>query len=111
VGLTVAGLPIGELRARLRRNFVWLSDRTDDVCWANVTPWWRDPEVVASLGSALAAQFEDERATVVMGVQPRGCLLGMLVAQHLGLGFVEIRKDPTHPTDSNRIWQRTTPPE
>lgn len=48
---------------------------------------------------------------MILGLQSRGCLLGVLVAQHLGLGFVEIRKNPVHAADSDQLWQRTTPPD
>ncbi|MBE1608137.1 phosphoribosyltransferase family protein [Actinopolymorpha pittospori] len=88
-----------------------MSDRKDEWRSANETGWWRDPEVLASLGPALADQFSDTHPTVVLGLQSRGCLLGSLVAQHLGLGLIEVRKDPVRSADSDRLWQRTTPPD
>lgn len=33
------------------------------------------------------------------------------LAQDLGLGLIEVRKDPARSADSDRLWQRTTPPD
>ena len=55
--------------------------------------WWRDPELLALLGPALAA-LEPTDATVVAGAQSSGYLLGPLVAVELGLGFVGVQKRP-----------------
>ncbi|GIG58742.1 adenine phosphoribosyltransferase [Longispora fulva] len=54
---------------------------------------WRDPEILSALGPALAALHEG-RPTVVAGNQSSGYLLGPLVAAHLGLGFLALRKAP-----------------
>lgn len=80
--------------------FRWLGDRTDDVRLADLTGWWRDAAVLAALGPALAAPFRDLSPTVVIGPQSRGCLLGPLVATSMGVGFVEVRKDPVRGPDS-----------
>lgn len=55
--------------------------------------WWRDPELLALLGPALAA-LEPTDATVIAGAQSSGYLLGPLVAVELGLGFVGVQKRP-----------------
>jgi len=55
--------------------------------------WWRDPELLALLGPALAA-LEPVSATVIAGAQSSGYLLGPLVAVELGLGFVGVQKRP-----------------
>lgn len=106
-------LSVSDLRDRLKATFQWLGDRTDDYdsYQAELTGWWRDPDLLATLGPALAAPFENAGPTVVLGLQSRGCLLGPLVAAHLGLGFVEVRKDPIRSADSERLWERTTPPD
>lgn len=104
-------LSTGDLRSRLKSAFQWLGDRSDDSYKAEVTGWWRDPDLLASLGPALAVPFEDADPTVVLGPQSRGSLLGPLVALHLGIGFVEVRKDPARGADSDRLRERTTPPD
>ncbi|UQX88680.1 hypothetical protein M6D93_01450 [Jatrophihabitans telluris] len=49
--------------------------------------------------------------TVVLGPESRGSLLGALVAGHLGLGLVEVRKDPARSADSDRWLTAFTPPD
>ena len=100
---------MSELRDRVRQAVTWRGDRTDDHYTADVTGWWRDPELLRDLGPALAGLFD--RPTVVLGLESRGCLLGPLVALSLGVGFVEVRKDRVPATDSDAWYQRTTPPD
>ena len=100
-----------DLRPRLREQFRWRGDSTDEDLRADLTNWWRDPEVLIGLGPALANLFPATQPTVVMGPQSRGCLLGALVARHLEVGFVEVHKDPGRAADSDAWWERTTPPD
>lgn len=90
---------MSDLRAALFRSFRW---RSDPPVWpekrtyyADYTSWWRDPEILRGLGPGLAALFPDCSATVVMGTESRGSLIGPLVATHLGIGFAEVRKGVT----------------
>jgi adenine phosphoribosyltransferase len=99
-----------ELAERLAGSFVWRTDRGEDHVTADLTGWWRDPRLLASLGPALAGLY-DTRPTVVLGPQSRGSLLGALVAAHLGAGLVEARKNPGRASDSDEWRRRTTPPD
>ncbi|NII52341.1 adenine phosphoribosyltransferase [Frigoribacterium endophyticum] len=113
-----------DLQQRLRDSFRWRGDRTDWTSGADVTGWWRDPVVVAEIGSALAALHGADGApgapgapgthdapTVVLGPMSRGSLLGVLTARALGVGFVEVRKDPAPLADSDAWWLTTTAPD
>lgn len=82
-----------DVRDRLRQSFRWRGDRTDPDFRADITGWWRSPDTLLSLGPGLAALFADSAPTVVMGTESHGSLLGVLTAQHLGVGFAEVRKD------------------
>jgi adenine phosphoribosyltransferase len=99
------------LRDRLVASFCWRGDSTDRGRWADITGWWRDPEILGSLGPAIAALYPDARPTVILGPQSRGMLVGGLVATSLGLGMVEVRKDEGPSADSDAWRQRTTPPD
>lgn len=44
-------------------------------------------------------------------MEARGFLLGPLVAAAIGVGFVEVRKDPSPVSDSDRWLRRTPPPD
>jgi adenine phosphoribosyltransferase len=100
-----------DLRARLRASFTWLGDRTDEHRYAEVTAWWRDPGLLSEIGSSLADLFRGRGTTVVMGVEARGFVLGPLVAVGLGAGFVEVRKEPSAASDSDRWIRCATPPD
>jgi adenine phosphoribosyltransferase len=97
---------VSDLAARLRDSFRWTgTDRSDP------SSWWRDGEVLAEIGPALADLHREAHPTVVLGIEARGFLLGPLVATALGIGFVEVRKD-LHPDDAGeRLLRRTTPPD
>ena len=88
---------VKDLRARLISEFRW---RSDPAVWpeptkqyADDSAWWRDPAILAGIGQGLADLFPDSFPTIVMGTESRGSLLGPLVACHLGIGFVEVRKE------------------
>lgn len=67
--------------------------------------------MLVRLGPALAALFSDESPTLVLGPQSRGALLGALTAQSLGIGLVEMRKDPGQATNSDAWRIAHTPPD
>ncbi|GAB3165267.1 phosphoribosyltransferase family protein [Amycolatopsis stemonae] len=100
-----------EVKSGLRAAFAWRGDRPDRHRYADVTGWWRRPDLLRCLGPALAQLFAGERPTVVLGPESRGCLLGPLVALSLDVGFVEVRKDRTGSSDSDAWLRRTTPPD
>ncbi|SDN44786.1 adenine phosphoribosyltransferase [Geodermatophilus sp. DSM 45219] len=100
-----------DLRERLCAAFAWRGDRGDDGFRADVTGWWRDPALLQDLGAGLAGLFADEAPTVVLGLPSRGVLLGALVARELGVGLVEVRKDPSPAADSDQWLTVTTPPD
>jgi adenine phosphoribosyltransferase len=103
---------VGEdVRTRLCEAFAWRGDRIDEHRYADVTGWWRDAELLRLLGPALARLFPEATPTVVLGPDSRGSLVGPLVAVHLGTGFVEVRKNRTPASDSDRWVLRRTPPD
>ncbi|HVK26335.1 MAG TPA: phosphoribosyltransferase family protein [Actinokineospora sp.] len=99
-----------DLTRRLAETFAWRGDRFDEHRYADVTGWWSDPELLGSLGHHLAT-LVPHKPTVVLGLQSRGFHLGALVAVELGVGFVEVRKNPKPFADSDRWLTRATPPD
>lgn len=99
------------LKDDLRKAFRWRGDRTDVRSLADVTGWWADSGILRRLGPALAGLFGEAEPTVVLGPQSRGALLGALVATHLGVGLVEVRKNPSPAADSDRWRIALTPPD
>ena len=100
-----------ELLADLRAAFRWLADRPDTRYAAEPTGWWADPSILRRLGPALAGPAAEARPTHVAGPESRGGLSGALVAVELGVGLVELRKNPEPSTDSDRWLTARTPPD
>jgi adenine phosphoribosyltransferase len=103
--------PEEQFRGRLKAAFSWRADRPDERWMADPTGWWANPELLAGMGPALAGLTSGPSPTVVLGPQSRGMLLGGLVAAHLGIGLVELRKDPGPAGDSDRWLMAHTPPD
>ena len=97
------------VRAELLRAFTWRDSAGEQ--YADITGWWRDAGLLSLLGPALARLFPEAEPTVVLGLDSRGSLVGPLVALHLGLGFVEVRKNRTPAGDNDQWVRRTTPPD
>lgn len=100
-----------EFLTRLQTTFRWVYDPDVGSSGADVTGWWRDPAVLAGLGPALARLVEDERPEVILAPQSRGTLLGALVATHLGVGLVELRKELGTLADTDAWITARTPPD
>ncbi|HEU5471222.1 MAG TPA: phosphoribosyltransferase family protein [Actinophytocola sp.] len=95
---------------RLRSAFAWLGDKTDKSQYADVTGWWRSPEILRDIGPLLAG-LAPEPPTVVLGLESRGFIVGGAVALHLRVGFVEVRKNPERGAASDAWILQTTPPD
>ena len=103
--------PGAELRKRLSEGLRWQGDRTDRTRFADPTGWWADPWLLQRLDYPLKDLFPESTPSVVLGPQSRGALLGALVAVHLEVGLVELRKEPNPGADSDRWLITRTPPE
>lgn len=99
-------MPSGDLGERLIAAFSWLPNGA-----ADVSGWWRDPALLRALVEDMARQVPTD-STLVASVASRGFLLGPLVAQHLGLGFVEVPKDlKADGGNGDGLLRRATPPD
>ncbi|WP_192771924.1 phosphoribosyltransferase family protein [Plantactinospora soyae] len=94
-----------ELRKRLIDGFRWTDPGPESThLVSDSSGWWRDPAILAGLGPALSEPFRAERPTVVIAPEVTGLLLGPLVANALGVGFVPAYKN----TGERRIAEATT---
>ncbi len=101
-----------EWTQRLVRAFRW----ADPGPWSghyvsDRSGWWRDPELLAGIGPALAERFRADEPTVVIGPERSGLLLGPLVANALGVGFAEAYKDISDDVVGDQLRSRTTGPD
>lgn len=62
------------------------------VMFQDLTGVFADPEGLAEITADLAKPFAGQQIDVVAGMEARGFIVGATVAQHLGVGFVPLRK-------------------
>lgn len=62
------------------------------VTFRDITPLLADTRAFAHCISALAEPWQDRRMQVVCGIEARGFIFGVALAQKLGVGFVPLRK-------------------
>ena len=82
-------MTIAELRAKIRdiKDFP-----TEGILFKDITTLLKDGPAFRHVIDALAAQYEDAKVDVVVGVESRGFILAGPVAHQLGAGFVPVRK-------------------
>jgi adenine phosphoribosyltransferase len=95
-----------DLRDRLRDGFRWTDPGPgSDFVVSDRSGWWRDPSVIGAVGRALGDLFVELSPTVVVAPEVTGFLLGPLVAQALGVGFVEAyREGARRPIAESMSW-------
>ena len=73
------------------------------IVFKDITPLLADPALFRSATDALAAPFEGDGITHVVGIESRGFILAAPVAQRLGAGFVPVRKAGQLPARTERV--------
>jgi adenine phosphoribosyltransferase len=58
----------------------------------DITPILQDAELCKEITEAICNEFPISDVDVIVGVESRGFLFGMLIAQQLGIPFVTVRK-------------------
>ena len=69
------------------------------IMFRDITPLLHDPAGLAAAGDRLAAVARGWGATLIAGIEARGFLFGVPVAERLALPFVPIRKHGKLPAD------------
>lgn len=62
------------------------------IIFKDITPILKSPELCNEIAATLAAQLKDIKVDVVAGIESRGFLFGLALAQQLNVPFVPIRK-------------------
>ncbi|NJB83714.1 adenine phosphoribosyltransferase [Wenyingzhuangia aestuarii] len=65
----------------------------EGILFKDITPILLDPILVDELVSAMVVQFKDDAIDAVAGIESRGYLFGILLAQKLQVPFIMIRKE------------------
>ena len=58
----------------------------------DITPILHQPELCLEIVKELKKQFKEEKIDVIVGVESRGFLFGMMLAQEFNVPFVTVRK-------------------
>lgn len=69
----------------------------------DITPLLLDPVLMRETAAALAQPFRSQGITRVLGIESRGFLLGPMIAQELGCGFVIVRKAGKLPPETTEV--------
>jgi adenine phosphoribosyltransferase len=62
------------------------------ILFRDITPVLLDPDALHECIAAYVADAEEKRAELIIGIESRGFIFGIPVADRLGLGFVPVRK-------------------
>jgi len=65
---------------------------TPGITFRDITPILADPALLRAAVDALVDPFRHEDVTKVVGIEARGFILGAMIADALGAGFVPVRK-------------------
>jgi adenine phosphoribosyltransferase len=73
------------------------------IVFKDITPLIGDPEGLSEVLSLLAEPFVGKGITAVAGMESRGFIFGVSVAERLGVGFVPVRKPGKLPCATREI--------
>jgi adenine phosphoribosyltransferase len=73
------------------------------ILFKDVTPVVGDGLLFREATEEMAAWYRDAGVTRVAGIESRGFILGAPIAQHLGVGFVPLRKPGKLPYERHRV--------
>ncbi|MEM9298477.1 MAG: adenine phosphoribosyltransferase [Bacteroidota bacterium] len=62
------------------------------IIFKDVTPLLSDPQLCVEIVNALANHWQHRRVDAVVGIESRGFLFGMLLAQSMEVPFIPVRK-------------------
>ncbi len=73
------------------------------ILFRDITPLLHDPAALRSANDALAEAARALRPTLVAGIEARGFIFGVPVAERLGLPFVPVRKPGKLPSEAETV--------
>lgn len=76
---------------------------SDGIMFKDITPLLADHAALSHAIEQMASPFADLGVTSVVGIEARGFLFGPGIAQHLGVGFVPIRKPGKLPPETVHV--------
>lgn len=71
----------------------------EGIIFKDITPILKDVELSKEITKEFARKLSELNPDIIVGVESRGFLFGMLIAQEMGIPFVPIRKKGKLPAD------------
>lgn len=65
---------------------------SEGISFKDITPILQNPELLCVVADALAAPYKNQGISKVIGIESRGFLFGVMIAERLGAGFIPVRK-------------------
>lgn len=72
----------------------------EGVVFKDITPILQDPALCSEIAEAFAQEFADMQLDGIVGVESRGFLFGLMLANKLNLPFIPVRKEGKLPADT-----------
>jgi adenine phosphoribosyltransferase len=70
------------------------------IMFRDITTVFKDANCLRELSKGMCEMYEGKGITKVLGIESRGFIMGPIVANHIGAGFVTIRKPGKLPADT-----------
>jgi adenine phosphoribosyltransferase len=70
------------------------------IMFRDITTVFKDATCLHELAEGMCEMYKDKGITKVLGIESRGFIMGPIVANHIGAGFVTIRKPGKLPADT-----------
>lgn len=70
------------------------------VQFKDITTAFKNGAVLKDIANKMYEQFKDKGITKIVGIESRGFIMGAILAEKLGIGFVPIRKKGKLPADT-----------
>ena len=73
---------------------------TEGILFKDLTTVFKNGEQLREIADALYELYKDKGLTKVVGIESRGFIMGPILAEKLGIGFVPVRKKGKLPADT-----------
>jgi adenine phosphoribosyltransferase len=70
------------------------------IMFRDITTVFKDANCLHELSEGMCKMYEGKGITKVLGIESRGFIMGPIIANHIGAGFVTIRKPGKLPADT-----------
>jgi adenine phosphoribosyltransferase len=74
---------------------------TQGIQFKDITTAFKDGQVLQKIANLMYDKYKNMGITKIVGIESRGFIMGAILAEKLGIGFVPIRKKGKLPAETN----------